>query len=278
MSSQPPPPDVDADPNPTETISRLLQHYLALLDEYTALRSTLNTLQTRVFQSLARANFAAERGVRRYGQDYYDERMQASRRVGISFSSTAEGGEWEEEDGVGGGPVFTFRVCPASGPKAGPSSGGDKDDREETGSEGGRGPTSIDDAKDLSGSEETKLESTEDDGRGNETKKQPLLPDDLPADDADHKQSSSSSSRKKAADPLRWFGILTPLPLRQAQGHAIQAVEDVIPRLATLSVEMGLVELEVRRARKRRAKAEKAEERKKLAELENWMDKVDVGA
>jgi len=83
--------------------------------------------------------------------------------------------------------------------------------------------------------------------------------------------------RPKPADPLRWFGILTPLPLRQAQGHSIKAVEVIIPRLATLSAEMAGLELEVRRARKRRAKAEKAEE-KRIVELEAKMEKVDVGA
>ncbi|KAL2202124.1 hypothetical protein CC79DRAFT_170411 [Sarocladium strictum] len=63
-----------------EQIDSLLQRYLLLLDEYTRLRTQLSTLQASVFRDIARANFSAERGLR-YGQDQYDERMQAFRKV-----------------------------------------------------------------------------------------------------------------------------------------------------------------------------------------------------
>lgn len=66
--------------DPIPDIDGLLEHYLVLLDEYTALRAELSRLQATTFQNLARANFAAERGVR-FGQDHYDARMQAGRRV-----------------------------------------------------------------------------------------------------------------------------------------------------------------------------------------------------
>ncbi|KAM3449696.1 hypothetical protein MY3296_006673 [Beauveria thailandica] len=56
-------------------------------------------------------------------------------------------------------------------------------------------------------------------------------------------------------DPIRWFGVLVPQALRDAQRHARTAVQDVIPRLASVEAEMAHVEIEVRRARKRRAKA-----------------------
>ncbi|KAM3559414.1 hypothetical protein MY1884_003485 [Beauveria asiatica] len=56
-------------------------------------------------------------------------------------------------------------------------------------------------------------------------------------------------------DPIRWFGVLVPQALRDAQRHARTAVQDVIPRLASVEAEMAHVEVEVRRARKRRAKA-----------------------
>ncbi|KAM0740259.1 hypothetical protein ACQRIT_005443 [Beauveria bassiana] len=56
-------------------------------------------------------------------------------------------------------------------------------------------------------------------------------------------------------DPIRWFGVLVPQALRDAQSHARRAVQDVIPRLASVQAEIAHVEIEVRRARKRRAKA-----------------------
>ncbi|KAH6654800.1 hypothetical protein BKA67DRAFT_566253 [Truncatella angustata] len=71
---------------------------------------------------------------------------------------------------------------------------------------------------------------------------------------ADSEEQTAKKARKK--DPLRWFGLLTPMPLRQAQGQSIKAVEEVIPRLVTVQGEMQYLEIEVRRARKKRAKAE----------------------
>ena len=65
------------------SIDTLLERYLTLLDEYMALRAELSRLQTACFQHLARANFAAERGVR-YGADFYDQRMRAVRTVAIA--------------------------------------------------------------------------------------------------------------------------------------------------------------------------------------------------
>ncbi|KAH6627755.1 hypothetical protein F5144DRAFT_549166 [Chaetomium tenue] len=199
-----------ATPTATTPIDALLTHYLTLLDEYTTLRHTLHTLQTRLYQDLARANFAAERGVRRYGSDYYDGRMQAGRRV-----VGAEGGSGAEP------------------------------------------PVTVGDGV---GDEDVKEKQPEEE-----------ISDAAPGGGDDEKEMA------KPVDPLRWFGILTPLPLRQAQGHAIKAVEEIIPRLATLNTAMAAVELEVRRARKKRAKAEKAEE-KKLVALEEKMAEVDVNA
>ncbi|ROT40332.1 hypothetical protein SODALDRAFT_376121 [Sodiomyces alkalinus F11] len=63
-------------------IEQLLERYLDLLDEYTTLRDSLGKAQAAMYQNLARANFTAERGMR-YGQDYYDDRMQASRTLTI---------------------------------------------------------------------------------------------------------------------------------------------------------------------------------------------------
>lgn len=60
---------------------------------------------------------------------------------------------------------------------------------------------------------------------------------------------------KRSVDPLRWFGILAPPPLRAAQALSVEAVEQVVPRLATVDAEMLGLEIEIRRARKRRAKA-----------------------
>lgn len=81
-----PPPEL---PNPPSAPSRealldnldtLLERYLHLLDEYQTARQQLQKQLSAGYISLAQANFSAPRGVR-YGRDYYDERMGATRRV-----------------------------------------------------------------------------------------------------------------------------------------------------------------------------------------------------
>ncbi|KAL7962719.1 hypothetical protein V8C34DRAFT_269666 [Trichoderma compactum] len=61
----------------------LLERYLNLIDEYSRLREELSKLQAGVFQNIARANFAGERGMR-YGRDHYDERMRALRVLDVT--------------------------------------------------------------------------------------------------------------------------------------------------------------------------------------------------
>lgn len=188
-------PDIDA----------LLERYLALLDDYTNLRAELSRLQTATFQNLARANFAAERGVR-FGQDYFDARMQAGRRVMVGLRDA-------------GADVVTVEVIKPGATTAAAGSG-----RLES-----EAPFEEDE-------EGKKAREGEDEPAGVQKQKTPPPP----------------------KDPIRWFGLLTPLALRQTQASAVDAVERVIPRLVTVDAEMRQVEIEVRRARKRRAKAEAA--------------------
>ncbi|XXH05130.1 Serine/threonine-protein kinase tel1 [Hypoxylon texense] len=199
-------------------IDKLLERYLHLLHEYTSLREQLSSLQTAMYQNIARANFAAERGVR-FGQDYYDERMQASRRVAITIT----------DDGGQDVPVFT--VAAAAGGRQMSRSKTEKGVAAED-----ENTPSVDDQEE----EEEKREDT------SSTKKNTK------------KQQQQQQQQQQQKDPLRWFGLLTPLPLRQAQAQSVEAVEQAVPQLVSVSAQMAQVEIEIRRARKRRAKAEAA--------------------
>ncbi|KAH8894930.1 hypothetical protein GQ53DRAFT_71433 [Thozetella sp. PMI_491] len=181
-----------------DPVDALLERYLALLDEYTQLRARLSTLQSAMFQSIARANFAAERGMR-YGQDHYDERMQAARRVRITDADAA---------GIPGFETIQHEEQPRRESEV-------ASDKEEVEKEEG--------------------------------------------DASAHEENEQLALRKR--DPLRWFGLFTPMPLRQAQSQAVEAVETVIPKLVSVSAEMFAVEIEVRRARKRRANAQVSQEK-----------------
>ncbi|GAO19668.1 uncharacterized protein UV8b_06426 [Ustilaginoidea virens] len=171
-----------------QDIDHLLQRYLCLLEEYTRLRQELSRLQALVYRDIARANFLAERGLR-FGQDQYDDRMRASRRLTILQSEHQA-------------PEFRTKAHPF-----------EAQDGQETGEEG------------------------------------------VVSDDEHGKGTRKDARRGLPHDPLRWFGILTPMPLRTARSHSARAVEDVIPRLASVDAEMRRVEIEVRRARKRQSKA-----------------------
>lgn len=194
-----------------DTIDALLERYLGLVDQYTKLRAELTGLQAGVYQDLARANFSAERGIR-YGQDFYDDRMQSLRRLSI----IQDGGD---EDN---GSYPRFEVVPRISKDAseGEHEGDDKSDVEP----------------------ESKVVKDDD-------------------EEGEKKDASEATVTQKPGDPLRWFGLLTPMPLRQAQGRAVRAVEEIIPKLASVDAEMSAVEIRVRRARKRRAKAEAAAEK-----------------
>lgn len=68
--------------------------------------------------------------------------------------------------------------------------------------------------------------------------------------------TEEKSTPAKPKDPIRMFGILVPQALRTAQSESINAVETIIPRLATVNKQMEALEIEIRRKRKHRAKAE----------------------
>lgn len=193
----------------SESVDQLLERYLQLLDRYTKLREELSQLHTSLFQNLARANFSAERGMR-YGQDYYDERMQATRRVTIEISETG---------------TSRFLMRPA-----------------------------------VADSEE--IEVTPDKKEEGE-----ISPSDKTNDEAAADAVAMAKAKAKAkSDPLRWYGILTPTSLRQAQANAVKVVEDVVPQLMSVSSQMEDLEIQIRRARKRRAKSEASEAKKALKE------------
>lgn len=214
-------PDIDA----------LLERYLVLLDEYTSLRAELSRLQTATFHHLARANFAAERGVR-FGQDYYDERMQAGRRVIMAgLDAQANKVTWE----------VVLNTAESPEPESDtPESERNKEKKKN------KKKSSQDDDKE--GTDEVEDESQEEE------------------EEAEEEKPKTEAKKPISKDPIRWFGLLTPLALRQSQASAIDTVERVIPRLVTVDAEMQQVEIEVRRARKRRAKAEAASAKQDLGQ------------
>lgn len=202
-------------------IDSLLERYLSLIDEYSRLREELTKLQTGVYQNIARANFTGERGMR-YGQDHYDERMRALRVLDIELA----------EDNV---PNFTIKNMnhPVDG-----ATGDDKKQEE------------AEKRNDSLKEEETEKEETAD-----ITNAQEKPADSAEEQQTDQEKKDEEKAKKPIHNPLHWFGLLAPQPLRTAQTLSIQAVQEAIPRLVSVNAEMEHVEIEIRRAKKKRAKA-----------------------
>ncbi|KAL6903043.1 hypothetical protein GGI43DRAFT_401068 [Trichoderma evansii] len=203
-----------------QNIDSLLERYLSLIDEYSRLREELTKLQTGVYQNIARANFAGERGMR-YGKDHYDERMRALRVLDIELG----------EDNV---PSFTMKNLdpPVDG------NAGDNKSQEEAEKH-----------------DNTKEDETEKEEQADATSTQENPVDSTEEQQNDEEKKDEKKAKKPNYNPLHWFGILTPQPLRAAQTLSIQAVEEAIPRLISVNAEMEHVEIEIRRAKKKRAKA-----------------------
>ncbi|KAL6694631.1 hypothetical protein J3F84DRAFT_377456 [Trichoderma pleuroticola] len=199
-----------------QQIDSLLERYLNLIDEYSRLREDLAKLQAGVFQNIARANFTGERGMR-YGQDHYDERMRALRVLDIAPG---------EDD------VPTFTIKSVNSPVD--DKGQKEDEKREESSDGDKADTTA--AQENSEANPEDEQSTE-------------------GQSEDKDKEEKTKTKKATNNPLCWFGILAPAPLRTAQTLSVQAVEQVIPRLISVNAEMEHVEIEIRRARKKRTKA-----------------------
>ncbi|KAF7949967.1 hypothetical protein EAE96_007272 [Botrytis aclada] len=69
-------------------IDHLLEQYLQLLDQYSALRSKLSTLSSSMYINLSRANFTPQNGIR-YDTSFYDDRIQAQRLCNVTIPENA---------------------------------------------------------------------------------------------------------------------------------------------------------------------------------------------
>ncbi|KAF2265396.1 hypothetical protein CC78DRAFT_553004 [Lojkania enalia] len=179
-------------------LDSLLERYLNTLNQYQKAQQQLTSNLSSGYLSLAQANFNNQ-SHSRYGQDYYDERMQAFRKVK--------------------GSAVAFRI-PA--PKLDPSSAS--------------GPAS---SPPNSSGKPTEENNSEVSATSSESENE-----DESVNNAPSGESSTCS------DPLRWFGILVPSALRQAQSSFVSAIEGPIPQLATIVREMRRQESEISRLRK----------------------------
>ena len=214
-----------------DRLDTLWTAYLQHLDAYTESQKVIQKHMSAGFLSLARANFNAHSGVRRYGKDFYHDRAVATKRVDVDSESNArkprvsivKWSESQSEDDTNGAP----------GTKAEP-------------------------------------DETKDSGDHGEVKQQPSPPvTPEPEDESDklhekdrEEMDETATSKKQSrpkleADPIRWFGVLVPPALRSAQTSFAASVDDAVAGSVNAAKGMRESEIEIRKLRKEIRKAER---------------------
>ncbi|KAF4173945.1 hypothetical protein CNMCM8694_002242 [Aspergillus lentulus] len=207
-----------------ELLDHSLERYLLLLDQHQKLQADLAKKLSSGFFSLAHANYTCPPG-RRYGADYYDERMKAIRRMAIRSPPCVE-----EEKIMDGAEDAPQGECPPD------------EYRQIFAIDGTTNNQQVEEP-------ETSEDKEEADSEVDNTHQVNTSATSDP--DSATSESNSSKERSRFSDPIHWYGILVSPSLRSAQKSFTEAVEQHLPKLASVVVEMQTVEREIERLRSR---------------------------
>ncbi|KAJ5780958.1 hypothetical protein N7457_006118 [Penicillium paradoxum] len=223
-----------------QCLDTLLEQYLHLLDEQQKLQSGLAERLSSGFIALAQANFSSPPG-RRYGPDYYDERMKATRNISIQSEERVEEltTDLQETEHItafaGSGYTFSTLHTPSHKPEE-----VDGNNTTKTSGQVQSVPPG--------GLEET-TETTE-------TTETP--PAEAPSSEnpessrikiAPLKEPKPRSKSSRSADPIHWYGILVPPSLRRAQDSFAHAIDNQVPDLASTTSRMRALEQRISQLR-----------------------------
>lgn len=232
-----------------DRLDELWDSYLVLLDRYTKAQDEIKHHMSLGFLSLAKAQSGAPLG-KRYGRDWYDERMKASQRARVIEAPTKQ----QHPPTTNAFPILGIRLAPEDRDGHTTSHG-----HEALGEKG-----SIEEAKQQPsppGTPESKSKSE---------------PESASKERSEDSKSDEKNGRDTSVNPLHWYGILVPPELKRAQGSFSAAISDTTsikslggnaatrsnesPMTTAVNAARGLreVEAELRRTRKAVKKAEKA--------------------
>lgn len=227
-----------------DKLDELWEKYLTLLDEYQKAQKEVQKHMSAVsdshdsgcdnlltmdmiqgFFSITQANFkSATRG--RYGSDYYDDRMKASRCYRY------------EQDGDDNASDHLQLLKLDEDEPAAAAKGASSEHEKEAAPQQQPSPPSTPAAHDSDTS--------------------PAEPVDLSAEEGEKSSTPQTGSSAPQRDPLHWFGILVPRELRSAQSTFFSAINGPILQATNAARALREVEAEIRRARKDVRRAEKA--------------------
>ncbi|KAF9245521.1 hypothetical protein DTO027I6_8237 [Penicillium roqueforti] len=212
-----------------QCLDTLLEKYLHLLDRQQKLQSSLAGHLSSGFFALAQANFSSPPG-RRYGPDYYDGRMKATRKISIqSEQDTEKPTNDPQEKGditVPPEPGYTFSIK----------------------------STTSDPLEEADGDNETKASSPVQSGHEKTSPAETASSE--PSDTAETEitpveKPEPAPKKFRSTDPIHWYGILVPQSLRRAQDSFANAIDNQVPNLASTTVEMRALEQQISELRAR---------------------------
>ena len=207
--------------------------YLQYLDTYKTSQDILQQHMSTGFLSLARANFNARNGVRRYGKDFYHERAVATRIIHVDVGDDGRPRLDTARKGQIQTPV-SHEADVASDTRAGGDNGKVPEQQPSP-------PTTP----------ESSVKRIERPSREDEKATEP-------SDGATKTTESSAMSKEPLeSDPLRWFGILVPRELRSAQLSFSSAMDNAVTNCANAARGMREIEVQIRRLRKEVRRAER---------------------
>ncbi|CAI7575548.1 unnamed protein product [Penicillium glandicola] len=211
-----------------QCLDALLEKYLHLLDRQQKLHSSLAEQLSSGFFALAQANFSTPG--RRYGPDYYDDRMKATRKISIQSEQNTENSpnDPQEKEDITALPDsgYTFSV------KTTPGQPSEETDRNET-----KASSPVLDGHETSKETSPETASSE--------------PSDTAESEITPEKPKPVSKKFRSADPIHWYGILVPQSLRRAQESFANAIDNQVPDLASTTVEMRALEQQISQLRAR---------------------------
>ncbi|KAI2764144.1 hypothetical protein DTO012A8_9527 [Penicillium roqueforti] len=238
-----------------QCLDTLLEKYLHLLDRQQKLQSSLAGHLSSGFFALAQANFSSPPG-RRYGPDYYDGRMKATRKISIqSEQDTEKPTNDPQEKGditVPPEPGYTFSIkSTTSDPLE--EADGDNETKASSPVQSGHEETSP---AETASSEPSDTAETEITPSGHEETSPAETASSEPSDTAETEitpveKPEPAPKKFRSTDPIHWYGILVPQSLRRAQDSFANAIDNQVPDLASTTVEMRALEQQISELRAR---------------------------
>lgn len=205
-----------------DQLDTLWEKHLTLLDSYHQAQQQIARHFSSGFFDLAQATFKSTTRVR-YGQEYYDDRMQATTRFEASVN---------DQDIPRLALKVNDKPSPSTKDSTKPS---DKDSSEKS-------PGSN---KELGGEKQEDKPSEQGEKEHPEEQEQEDRPND------------KEKAHNKIRDPLHWYGILVPPSLRSSQKSFSSAIHDPVIDAVNSAQALHRVDMDIRKLRKDIKKAER---------------------